>query len=97
MRHISSPQGGDPILPDLRGLVGEYTISVLRGTGLRTSVRIDASYRASQYTDERFSEWLPCASKGVFEPFFLEQVESRLRATKGPSRNLDWWKPSRGY
>jgi hypothetical protein len=81
----------------LRGLVGEYTISVIRGTGFRATVRIDASYGASQYTDERFSEWLPCASKGVFEPFFLEQVEFRLGATKGPSRNLDWWKPSRGY
>jgi hypothetical protein len=79
----------------LRGLVGEYTISVIRGNAFRAMVNIDASYRASQYTNERFSEWLPCASKGVFEPFFLEQVESHLGATKRPSRNLDWWRPSR--
>src|SRR4030067_2892422 len=68
----------------LRGLVGEYTISVIRGTGIRTTVKIDASYRASQYTDERFSEWLPRASKGGFEPFFLEEGGSRQGGTTGP-------------
>ena len=81
----------------LRELVGEYTISVIRGTGVRVMLKIDASYRASQYSGDSFTEWLPCPSKGIFEPIFLEHVETRLGAVKVPSRNFDWWKPSRGY
>jgi hypothetical protein len=85
----------------LRELVGEYTISVTRGTEVRVSVKIDASYRASQYSVDHFIGWLPCPSKGIFEPFFLEHVESRLEAakvpSKVPSRKLDWWQPTRGY
>jgi hypothetical protein len=82
---------------EFRGLTGEYTISVIRGNEIRTSVNINASYRASQYADNRFTGWFPCFSKGVFEPLFLDQVESRLTVVKGPSRNFDWWQPSRGY
>jgi hypothetical protein len=80
-----------------RRLTGVYTISVTRVSETRTSVNIDASYRASQYANDRFTGWLPCPSKGVFEPLFLDQMESRLTVVKGPSRNFDWWKPSRGY
>jgi hypothetical protein len=81
----------------LRELVGEYTISVTRGTGVRVLVKIEASYRASQYSGESLVEWLPCPSKGIFEPIFLKHVESRLGAVISPSRKLYWWQPSRGY
>lgn len=81
----------------LRGLSAEYTISVIRGNEIRTSVHIDTSYRASQYSEDRHTGWLPCLSKGVFEPLFLDLVDTRLKVGKGPSRNIDWWKPSRGY
>jgi hypothetical protein len=80
-----------------KGLTGEYTISVIRVNQVRTSMNIDASYRASEYANDRLTGWLPCPSKGVFEPFFLDQVESRLKVVKAPSLNLEWWKPSRGY
>jgi hypothetical protein len=80
-----------------KGLAGEYTISVTRVNENRTSVNIDASYRASQYADDRLAGWLPCFSKGVFEPLFLDEVESRLTVEKAPSLNFEWWKPSRGY
>ncbi len=81
----------------LRSLEGKYIITVVRGTELRTSVHVDASYRASEFEGDRQTGWLPCLSKGTFEPFLLEQVEARLKVVKGPVRNLDWWKPSRGY
>lgn len=81
----------------LRGLAGEYAISVTRGNEIRTSVHIDASYRASLYFGDRQAGWLSCLSKGVFEPLFLERVDTRLKVEEGPSRNVDWWKPSRGY
>jgi hypothetical protein len=81
----------------LRELVGKYTISVIRGTGVRVLVKINASYRASQYSGDSFTGWLPCPSKGIFEHIFLEHVESRLGVANVPSRNLDWWQPSRGY
>jgi len=79
-----------------QGLVGEYTISVIRGNKVQTTVKIDASFRASVQFDGRFTGWQPCPTKGIFEPFFLEQVESELANRKAPSK-LDWWKPRRGY
>lgn len=81
----------------LLGLSGEYTISLIRRNEARTSVHIEAEFRASQYSGDRQAGWLSCLSKGVFEPLFLEQVESRLKDGKGSPRNVDWWKPSRGY
>jgi hypothetical protein len=80
-----------------RGLVGEHTISVIRGNKAQTIVEIDSLFKSSDFSGERFTGWHPCLTKGVFEPFFLEQVESRLANRKGPSRKLDWWKPTRGY
>lgn len=105
-----SPYGRD----DLRGLVGNYAIALTRDDKNRTTVILDATFLASMYAGNAFSGWLSCPSKGIFEPFFLKQVESRLNARKaqaapaptpraierkreGPSRNFDWWKPSRGY
>ena len=96
---------------DIRELVGNYAIALTRDGDSRTSVIIDATFLASVYDGETFSGWLPCPSKGIFEPFFLNQVEARLNAVKTPPppppppkeerktppRNLDWWKPSRGY
>jgi hypothetical protein len=79
-----------------RGLVGEHTISVVRGNKVQTTVKIDASFRASVQSGDRVTGWQPCPTKGVFEPFFLEQVESQLANRKKPSK-LDWWKPKRGY
>jgi hypothetical protein len=81
----------------LRKLAGEYTISVSRGTGARTSVNLDASFQASQYFGERFTGRFPCLSKGIFEPYFLERLDSQLATRGSPSRNFDWWKPRRGY
>jgi hypothetical protein len=81
----------------LRDLVGKYTISVIRGTGVRVTVKIDVSYSASQFSGDNFTGWIPCPSKGIFEPIFLEHVNSRLEAAKYPYRDLDWWQPSRGY
>lgn len=78
-------------------LAGEYTISVSRETDVRTSVNIDASFRASQYSAERFTGRSPCLSKGIFEPIFLERLDSQLATRRVPSRNLEWWKPRRGY
>jgi len=89
----------------LRDLVGEYKISVTPASGRRTSVKIDVSYRASTYSGEQFTGWFPCLSKGIFEPFFLDEVDNRLygrrtpvptRSIKGrePSHKLDWWKPT---
>lgn len=89
-----------------RGLTGEYTIDVIRGNTVQTTVKIDASFRAPVQSGERFTGWHPCPTKGVFEPFFLEQVESRLAKRnevivpvdrKKPFRRLDWWKTERGY
>lgn len=80
-----------------KGLIGEYAISVTRETDVRISVNIDASFRASQYSEERFTGWFPCLSKGIFEPMFLDRLDSQLATRKGPSRNFDWWKPRRGY
>jgi hypothetical protein len=78
-------------------LVGDYTISVSRETDVRISVNIDASFRISQYSGDRFTDWFPCLSKGIFEPDFLDRLDSQLATRKGPSRNFDWWKPRRGY
>ncbi|MBK5095656.1 MAG: hypothetical protein JJE32_08255 [Deltaproteobacteria bacterium] len=86
-----------------RELVGEYTISVVRGNQVQTTVKIDASFRASVQSGDRVTGWHPCLTKGAFEPFFLEQVESQLANRKVPSKldkvpsRLDWWKPRRGY
>ena len=80
-----------------RGLVGKYAISVVRGNKVQTTVKIDVSFRASVQYGERFTGWHTCPTKGVFEPIFLEQVESQLPSRKVPTRKLDWWKPSRGY
>ena len=79
-----------------QGLVGEYTISVVRVNKVQTTVKIDASFRVSVQSGDRVTGTLSCLTKGVFEPFFLEQVESQLANRKEPSR-LDWWKPRRGY
>jgi len=81
----------------LKELVGEYTISVSRESDARTSVNIDASFQASQYFGERFTGRFPCLSKGIFEPIFLERLDSQLATRRSPSRNFDWWKPRRGY
>lgn len=89
-----------------KGLIGEYAISVTRETDVRISVNVNASFRASQYSGERFTGWFPCLSKGIFEPMFLDRLDSQLATRKGPSqnfdkkapsRNFDWWKPRRGY
>ncbi|HSL99194.1 MAG TPA: hypothetical protein VK944_03590 [Candidatus Limnocylindria bacterium] len=86
----------------LKELVGAYTISVSRGTDVRTSVNIDVSFQASQYFGERVTGRFPCLSKGIFEPIFLERLDSQLAtrrepSRREPSRNLDWWKPRREY
>ncbi len=80
-----------------RELVGEYTISISRETDTRTSVAIDTSFRASQYSGERFTGRSPCLSKGIFEPMFLERLDDQLAARRGRTRDFRWWKPSRGY
>ena len=79
----------------LKGLVGEYTISITGGKQVRSSLKIDASFRASSSFGEVSTGWHPCISKGVFERIFLEQVDSRLEDRKspaGPPRKLDWWR-----
>lgn len=86
----------------LKELVGKYAISVSRETDVRTSVKIDASFQASQHLGERVTGRFPCLSKGIFEPTFLERLDSRLAtrrepSRREPSRNLDWWKPRREY
>jgi hypothetical protein len=107
-----SPYGRD----DLRQLFGNYAIVLTRDAANRTSVILDATFLASMHAGNDFRGWLPCPSKGIFEPFFLKQVESRLSARKTqavprtyertpertserstPTRNLEWWKPARGY
>lgn len=88
-----------------RDLVGEYRFSVTPASVGRTAVKIDASYKASIYSGDRFTEWLTCPSKGIFEPYFLDEVATRLSEGKSPaparsiqgrepSRKLDWWKPA---
>lgn len=82
----------------LKELVGEYTISVSRETDVRTSVTIDASFQASQYSGDRVTGRFPCLSKGIFEPIFLERLVPQVPTRKEPlPRKLDWWKPSREY
>lgn len=84
----------------LRNLVAEYKISVNRVTEVRSSLNIEISYQASSYLGEVSAGWFPCVSKGVFESDFLERLDSRLMAGGShgsPTRNVDWWKPSRGY
>ena len=78
-------------------LLGTYAIALTREKELRTSVNIDASFQATLFAENKFAGWLPCPTKGVFEPFFLDRVKSRLRPPKPPSRNFEWWIPSRGY
>jgi len=78
-------------------LLGTYAIALTREKELRTSVNIDASFQATLFAENQFAGWLPCPTKGVFEPFFLDRVKSRLRPPKPPSRNFEWWIPSRGY
>ncbi len=100
--------GSPPRYHAPRDLVGEYRFSVTSVSEGRTAVEINASYKASIYSEDRFTEWLTCPSKGIFEPFFLAEVDTRLSERKRPaptpsikgrepSRKLDWWKPSRGY
>jgi len=79
-----------------RGLVGEHTISVIRGNKVQTTVKIDASFRVSVQAGNLVTGLRTCLTKGVFEPFFLDQVESQLASRKAPSK-LEWWKPRRGY
>ncbi|HEU5360361.1 MAG TPA: hypothetical protein VFU42_04295 [Candidatus Deferrimicrobiaceae bacterium] len=84
----------------LRNLVAEYKISVNRVTEVRSSLNIEISYQASSYLGEVSAGWFPCVSKGVFESDFLERLDSRLMAGGShgsATRNVDWWKPSRGY
>ncbi|NNG46380.1 MAG: hypothetical protein HKM86_04590 [Deltaproteobacteria bacterium] len=81
----------------LKELVGEHTISVVRGNKVQTTVKIDALFKASDFAGERFTGWHPCLTKGVFEPFFLDQVVAQLANRKGPYRKFEWWKPRRGY
>jgi hypothetical protein len=78
-------------------LQGTYAIALTREEEHRTSVNIDAAFQASLFTGNKFAGWLPCTTKGVFEPFFLDRVKSRLSSPKPPSRNFEWWVPSRGY
>jgi len=78
-------------------LLGTYAIALTREKELRTSVNIDASFQATLFAENKFAGWLPCPTKGVFEPFFLDWVKSRLRPPKPPSWNFEWWIPSRGY
>ncbi|MGA7105191.1 MAG: hypothetical protein WBX49_07585 [Candidatus Deferrimicrobiaceae bacterium] len=91
-----------------RQLVGTYEISLTKRGDYQTSVTIDAAYRASMYAGDALTAWLPCPSKGIFEPLFLDQVESRLPARTRPApspapvpkgtdpfQNIDhWWKPT---
>ncbi|MGA6993165.1 MAG: hypothetical protein WBX50_04625, partial [Candidatus Deferrimicrobiaceae bacterium] len=91
-----------------RKLVGTYEISLTKRGDHQTSVEIDAAYRASMYAGDALTGWLPCPSKGIFEPLFLDQVESRLPARTRPTpspapapkgsdpfQNIDhWWKPT---
>src|SRR3990172_9851177 len=78
-------------------LLGTYTVALTREKELRTSVNIDAPFQATLFAENKFAGWLPCPTKGVFEPFFLYRVKSLLRPPKPPSRNFEWWIPSRGY
>lgn len=103
--------GSPPQNRVLRDLVGKYRVLVTPAFVGTTSVRIDVSYEASIFSGDQIMGQLACPSKGIFEPFFLTQVESRLAAEKTPPppppppkvekskppRNLDWWEPSRGY
>ena len=97
--------GSPPQNRVLRDLVGTYRISVTPAFVGTTSVRIDVSYKAAIYSGERFTGWLPCPSKGIFESFFFDELDNRLygrrtpvptRSIRGkePSRKLDWWKPA---
>ena len=102
--------GSPPKEHVLRDPVGKYRVSVTPAFVGTTSVRIDVSYEAAIYSDDQIMGQHACFSKGVFEPFFLTQIQSRLtsRNTSPPPPppkvekkmippNLDWWKPSRGY
>ncbi len=89
-----------------RQLTGTYAIALSRTGAGEVSVKVDATYRASVYAGDRFVEWLPCPSKGTFEPAFLKEIASRLAAGRRPEPsgggkekpvfprpNLDsWWK-----
>ena len=97
--------GSPPRYHALTDLVGEYRFSVTPASVGRTSVKIDVSYKAAIYSGERFTGWLPCPSKGIFESFFFDELDNRLygrrtpvptRSIRGkePSRKLDWWKPA---
>lgn len=97
--------GSPPRYHSLKDLVGEYRVSVTPSSMGRTSVEIDVSYKAAIYSGERFTGWLPCPSKGIFESSFLDDLDDRLygRRTpvptrsipgKEPSHKLDWWKPA---
>lgn len=80
-----------------RQLVGIYAVSLDKVSDSRTTVKIDATYQASMFSGDSFTGWLPCPSKGVFEPFFLQQIPSHLREKKKPRTGFEWWKPRRGY
>lgn len=89
----------------LRDLTGTYVISLVRESPRRTAVTIDATYQASMYAGDAPAGMLSCPSKGIFEPFLLDRVETRLAAgdsgTHSPfplrRDNDSWWKPARGY
>lgn len=79
----------------LRGMVGEYKISITGGKEVPPTLNIDVSFLASSHFGEVSTGWQPCISKGVFERIFLEQVDSRLQDRKSPAsppRKLDWWR-----
>lgn len=75
-------------------LLGTYTVAITREKELRTSVNIEASFQATLFAENQFAGWLPCPTKGVLEPLFIDRVQSHLRP---PARKFEWWIPSRGY
>lgn len=102
--------GSPPGNQVLKNLVGKYRISITPAFAGTTSVQIEVSYEATIFSGDQIMGQLACPSTGVFEPFFLTQVGSRVSPMmepvlppprevekSAPPPNVDWWKPTRGY
>jgi hypothetical protein len=63
-----------------REIVGKFTVVAKKYDDTTTFVRLNTSYRASQWTRDMFEGWVLCTTKGHMEKAFFDGIESALKA-----------------
>jgi len=70
-------------------ILGKFSIIVKKLAGAKTSVQVNANYKASKWLGKNFKGWVICESKGHAEKILLEHLDSALEGQEKETEASD--------